>query len=191
MPYAKTSELPDAVQKLPEKKQRQFMAAFNSAHKSGKDETSAFKIAWGAIKESADGRSAASGFRDLSEDYDLAEAMGGTEIDDANGIIKNVVLLTGNKKSANNTFYTDEALAEAKDRYEGANMFLDHGVKGQNRSVRDFGGVYKNLRLDGNKLRGDVALRESARKDLTDIAKMRPAGLGLSIKDRGRGYDKD
>ena len=191
MPYGKITELPDAVQKLPAQKQRQFLAAFNSAHKKSGNEETAFKIAWAAVKESASDMGAAGRFRDLMEDFDLAEAMAGTEIDDANGILKNVVLLTSNKKSANNTFYTDEALAEAKDRYEGANMFLDHGVKGQNRSVRDFGGVYKNLHIDGNKLRGDVALRESARKDLTDIAKMRPAGLGLSIKDRGRGYDRD
>jgi len=48
MPYKNTKELPDAVKKLPEKAQRAFMHAFNSAHDSGKDEETSFKIAWSA-----------------------------------------------------------------------------------------------------------------------------------------------
>ncbi len=191
MPYSSISELPSAVKKLPEAKQKKFLASFNAAHKEYGSEEQAFKVAWSGIKESTNAHDSPSGFRDLVEEFDLAEALSTANFDDANGVIKNVVLLTANKTSANRTHYLSEALDEAKGRYEGANMFIDHGTKGQNRSVRDFGGVYKNVRVEENKLRGDIVLREAARKDMMDIAKMRPSGIGLSIKDRGRGFDKD
>jgi cation transport regulator len=53
MPYKDVSELPSSVKDvLPEHAQSIFMAAFNSAFKSGKDEETCFKIAWGAVKKS-------------------------------------------------------------------------------------------------------------------------------------------
>lgn len=51
MPYSKITELPASVKEaLPVGAQRIFMAAFNSASRDGKSETSAFKIAWSAVK---------------------------------------------------------------------------------------------------------------------------------------------
>lgn len=58
MPYSKIDELPEAVQKLPESKQRQWMTVFNSAYakavKDGKEEkeaeSSAFAQANGVVK---------------------------------------------------------------------------------------------------------------------------------------------
>ena len=71
-------------------------------------------------------------------------------------------------------------------------MFLDHPAKGEtNRSIQDFGGDYKDLRIEGSRLKGDLHLVESKRQMVLGIAKMRPAGVGLSIKDRGYGVEKD
>lgn len=130
--------------------------------------------------------------RDLLESFTLDEALMGGSLDEANGVLTNVVLLTGMKTSANKTHYTSKALVEAKDRYEGAKMFVDHKRDERgNPSIQDFGGVYKNVRLDGDKLRADLHLVESKRQMVMSIAKMRPAGIGLSIRDKGHGIEKD
>ncbi len=128
--------------------------------------------------------------RNLQESTTLEEAMSGASIDDANGVIKGVAMLTGLKESGNKTFYTQKALAEAVTRYDGAKMFIDHQApdkRNVNRSVRDFGGVYKNVRVDGPKVRGDLHLSESNRKEVMAIAKMNPTGIGFSLRDRGMG----
>lgn len=51
MPYNKIEDLPPAVKKLPAKKQRQWMAVFNSVWERGADESSCFAQAWGAVKK--------------------------------------------------------------------------------------------------------------------------------------------
>lgn len=127
----------------------------------------------------------------LMECFSLDEAV---QFDDANGVIKGASMLTGMKESGNKTFYTEKALAEAQTRYEGAKMFIDHPApdkRNQNRSVMDFGGVFKNVRLDGAKVRGDLHLVESKRSSLMAISKMKPDGIGFSIKDRGYGTEKN
>lgn len=131
--------------------------------------------------------------RELIYEADLQESVGTTSIiDDANGVIQGVTLLTGDKTSLNKTYYTKDAIEQARGRYEGAKMFLDHPAKGEsNRSIHDFGGVYKNLRVEGSRLKGDLHLVESKRQMVLGIAKMRPSGVGLSIKDRGYGVEKD
>lgn len=130
--------------------------------------------------------------RNITESYSLEEAIGASGIDEANGILKNVVLLTGMKASANKNFYTKAALEEAAPRYEGAKMFIDHPREGdRGRSIRDFGGVYRNTRVENDKVIGDLHLTESARPIVLPIAKMKPKGVGLSIKDRGRGQERD
>lgn len=51
MPYSGLDSLPPAVKKLPEKAQKIWLNAFNSAYKQHDgDEEKAFKIAWGAVK---------------------------------------------------------------------------------------------------------------------------------------------
>jgi hypothetical protein len=131
--------------------------------------------------------------KDLSENILLEEAFGQAQgVDDANGVIKGVTLLTGEKVSLNKTFYSRAAIEQARTRYEGAKMYLDHPAKGENnRSIHAFGGIYKNLRIEENRLKGDLHLLESKREMVVGIAKMRPAGVGLSIKDRGFGVEKD
>src|SRR5574340_221408 len=54
MPYASTSDLPPAVrQKLPTKRQRQWMHVWNSEYQAHHDEARAFAAAWAAVKQSS------------------------------------------------------------------------------------------------------------------------------------------
>src|SRR3972149_6230830 len=49
MPYSSTSELPQSVKDLPQKKQRQWMNVWNSVYSETKDEERAFLAAWSAV----------------------------------------------------------------------------------------------------------------------------------------------
>lgn len=52
MPYRFLSELPDGVKNnLPHHAQEIFKEAFNSASKEYKEEETAFKVAWSAVKK--------------------------------------------------------------------------------------------------------------------------------------------
>jgi cation transport regulator ChaB len=55
MPYAKNSELPPAVKKLPANALRIWKGAFNSAIKDH-SESSAFAIAWSAVHKAGFGK---------------------------------------------------------------------------------------------------------------------------------------
>lgn len=131
----------------------------------------------------------------LSYESELEEAMSSTRINREKGILEGVLILTGEKVSRNKTLYTKKALQEAVSRYEGAKMYLDHPRNGENvRSVRDFGGTYKNVRLEeGNRLRADLHLipNEEVRNTVIPIAESKPAGAGLSIRDRGHGREEN
>jgi hypothetical protein len=128
-------------------------------------------------------------------EMELSEALFATKIQKDKGIIEGVLLLTGDKVSKNKTRYSQKVLQEAVARYEGAKMFLDHPLKGESvRSVRDFGGVYKNVRIEeGKKLRADLHLipSEQVRSTVIPIAEAMPPGVGLSIRDRGHGREED
>ncbi|KSU84913.1 cation transport regulator [Fictibacillus enclensis] len=51
MPYDSLKELPDSVKdNLPHHAQEIFKAAFNSASEEYKEEETAFKVAWSAVK---------------------------------------------------------------------------------------------------------------------------------------------
>lgn len=134
-------------------------------------------------------------FTVINDVQDLQEAFGNTpRIDADKGVIHDVVLLTGKKTSKNRTHYMDSALQEAATRYDGAKMYIDHPSSGDgSRSVRDLGGVYHNVRREGDQIRGDLHLLESQgiRDLIIPIAKARPSGVGLSIKDKGRVSEKD
>lgn len=131
----------------------------------------------------------------VSFEMDFAEAMAGTRIDKERGVIEGVLMLTGDKVSKNKTRYSSKVLQEAVTRYEGAKMYLDHpGAGVVVRSVRDFGGVYKNVRIEeGRKLKADLHLipNESIRNTVIPIAEAMPPGVGLSIRDRGHGREED
>ena len=50
MPYANNSDLPATAKELPSEAQSVFRRVFNQSHKDGKSESSAFAIAWTAVK---------------------------------------------------------------------------------------------------------------------------------------------
>jgi hypothetical protein len=134
--------------------------------------------------------------RDFVYSAGLEEAIGGGTIDKEAGIIKGVVILTGDKVSRNKTLYTKKALEEAVTRYEGAKMYLDHpkSDEGVVRSVRDLGGTYKNVRLEeGRMLKADLHLlpNDGIKNLVIPIAEAKPQGVGLSIRDRGKGRDEN
>lgn len=53
MPYETLADLPENVRKLPNKKQRQFLATFNAAYKEYGEEKRAFATAWAAVNKIA------------------------------------------------------------------------------------------------------------------------------------------
>lgn len=131
---------------------------------------------------------------DLHESYSLQEAVSGAQIDETAGVIKGVVLMTAEKVSANKTRYTRKALQEALTRYEGAKMYIDHPRKDEienrrgTRSIRDLGGVYRNLQVQEGptpKLVGDLHLLEHNKAVAISVAKNPPKDTGLSLRDRG------
>lgn len=129
-----------------------------------------------------------------TETIDIEEAAAGTQIDDAGKVVKNVVILTGKKVSKNRTSYQEGSLREAVSRYEGSKMYLDHAKKGegnQNRSVRDLAAVYRNVRRDGDKVIADAHVMEAHWPIVSGIARLKPKGTGLSIRDKGHGAQKD
>ena len=133
--------------------------------------------------------------KDIQLIEELSEAMGSAHLNKEKGVIEGVLILTGDKISKNKTMYTRKVLQEAVSRYEGAKMYLDHPRTGETvRSVRDFGGVYKNVRLEeGKRLRADLHLvpNEGVRSTVIPIAEQMPAGVGLSIRDRGHGREEN
>ncbi len=133
---------------------------------------------------------------ELNESYSLSEAVAGAQIDEANGVIKGVVLMTADKVSANKTKYSRKALQEGLTRYDGAKMYLDHPRKDElearrgSRSIRDLGGTYRNLHIQESgggpaKLLGDLHLMEHNRAIALSVAKNPPKDTGLSLRDRG------
>ncbi len=129
--------------------------------------------------------------KDLAGASNLEEAMGGSSIDTDNGVVKNVVILTGNKTSYNRTRYLDAAVQEATTRYEGAKMYVDHPSKTDReerhgvRSVKDLAGTFHGVHRVGDKVVGDMHVLEHQRSWVLPLAKARPKGVGLSIRDRG------
>jgi hypothetical protein len=135
-----------------------------------------------------------SGSADILEQFDLTEAVATDKIDEKAGIIRDVVLMTGEKVSKNKTRYSRASVEQAVTRYEGAKMFLDHPRRDDleqrkgARSVRDLGGVYRNLRMSEGaqpKLLGDLHLMEHNKDISISIAKNPPKDTGLSLRDRG------
>lgn len=188
MPFPTLTSLPANIKKLSLAKQKQWRAIWNSVFSKTGSEERAFRSANAIIKESLNMKTK---LRELNYEVDLTEAMVDVQSDKKNGVLKEVVLLTGEKKTKNNTFYTKKALVEASTRYNGAKMFLDHGENNV-RSVRDLGGVYRNVHLsdDATKVIGDLNVVENTEiRDLVFSMAKEKVG-GLSIRDRGRGHEE-
>jgi len=53
MPYESISDLPEATDKLSDRKKRQWLAVFNSSKKDGDEESISFAKAWSTVNKTA------------------------------------------------------------------------------------------------------------------------------------------
>jgi cation transport regulator ChaB len=107
MPYTTIDDLPDAVKKLPEARQKRWLAAFNAAYEKDHDDEKAMKVAWSAVKESA-----------LTLSASLREASNGRTFDVV--IVKAGASL--NKIDGRPVYYSEELLKSSVDVFEGATV---------------------------------------------------------------------
>ena len=162
MPYNKISELPPAVKKLTEHKQKVWLSAFNSAFKQSQNEEQAFKIAWAAVEKLKEENTSII-------DQDIFEALNV----DAEKKKAHVVLIKEGW-SKNKRFYPAQVLEQAVPLFEGAKCYLDHSdIKGiPNRSIRELTGFYENVKFAGKQVEADLQFLETeAGKVGLDIAK--------------------
>jgi cation transport regulator ChaB len=162
MPYNTISELPPAVKKLTEHKQKVWLSAFNSAFKQSQNEEQAFKIAWAAVEKLKEENTSII-------DQDIFEALNV----DAEKKKAHVVLIKEGW-SKNKRFYPAQVLEQAVPLFEGAKCYLDHSdIKGiPNRSVRELTGFYENVKFAGKQVEADLQFLDTeAGKVGLDIAK--------------------
>ena len=162
MPYNKISELPPAVKKLTEHKQKVWLSAFNSAFKQSQNEEQAFKIAWSAVEKLKEENTSII-------DQDIFEALNV----DAEKKKAHVVLIKEGW-SKNKRYYPAQVLEQAVPLFEGAKCYLDHSdIKGiPNRSVRELTGFYENVKFAGKQVEADLQFLDTeAGKVGLDIAK--------------------
>jgi cation transport regulator ChaB len=162
MPYNKISELPPAVKKLTEHKQKVWLSAFNSAFKQSQNEEQAFKIAWAAVEKLKEENTSII-------DQDIFEAL---TVDAEKKRAHVVIIKEGWSK--NKRYYPAQVLEQAVPLFEGAKCYLDHSdIKGiPNRSVRELTGFYENVKFAGKQVEADLQFLDTeAGKVGLDIAK--------------------
>lgn len=137
-------------------------------------------------------------------EIDLREA----RVDAAERVIHDVVVLGESSinsgqlkgKPYRGRRYTPQAQADAVGLLEGARAYADHAMPDElaarrgNRSIRDFLGTYRNVRVDesAHKVRADLHVVKGSDGDrLLDIAERMPESLGISLDANGYGYVGD
>lgn len=106
-------------------------------------------------------------------------------------VLQNVTIL--GKLSKNNRRYTDEAMKQAADLYEGVQVHLDHPAKGELRkrsgvrSVTTIAGRIISARKVGDRIRGDLEILEAepGASLVKALASQMPSSVGLSHRARG------
>lgn len=108
------------------------------------------------------------------------------KVDRAQKIIHGVAVLGKTSLNTNQAGkarrYSDSALSEGKEYFEGAPVYLEHEEK---KRTRDLVGELRNLHLDGDRLRADMPVTET-HSWVLDVADRFPNQIGLSIKATGR-----
>ena len=110
-------------------------------------------------------------------------------VDTQRGVIRGVRIL--GQTSRNGREYSPQALRQAAALYEGTKCYLDH-VRRDNpsasRSLKDWVGVLENVRVDGNCVRGDLALIKSHPMSpaILEAAETRSTRFGLSHNADGQ-----
>jgi len=125
------------------------------------------------------------------ENGNIFESIGNIDLE--SHTIKNVCVF-GTRYSANNRVYQDSAINKIKEFAEGAKVFIDHPSKEEIknrdgvRSLRDWAGVYSNVRKDGDKIYADLTCREAYFGLVKDIATLQPKSVGNSINVRAKSF---
>ena len=99
------------------------------------------------------------------------------------GVIRGVKVL--GHESANGRRYPSKTLQQAKPKYDGVRVFVDHPRRdglGEDRSLRDWAGVIRNVRLAAGGLFGDLHLRRESEvfAGIIEAAERFPESFGLS-----------
>lgn len=116
----------------------------------------------------------------------LESADGYDSIDEAQGIIRGVKVIGNSSK--NRREYPDATLLEAKSKYEGVRVYIDHKREGGERSVRDKWGVLRDVRMaEGGGLQADLHYNRehSLTKFLLEDARRFKDTFGLSHSAAG------
>lgn len=112
-------------------------------------------------------------------------ALDAANVDESAHKLVNVALL--GPVSVNGRRYSDRALEDARQLFEGGKSFLDHAGDNGHHSVRDFIGRFHSLYMDAGKLcAGELhVVVESHWPLIRDIASKDPTGAGFSIDADG------
>lgn len=107
-------------------------------------------------------------------------------IDEDNRVLKNVVIL--GSKSKNNRKYSGQALRSGVPIFEGIRAYLNHDKKAKVRKVEDLIGRFQNVRVEEERLIGDLHLIPDDGKaaKVINIAKTMPDIVGSSIHAFGK-----
>lgn len=120
--------------------------------------------------------------------YDASES-----IDEEGKVIRSVAIASG-RQSRNGYSYSDQAFNDLTQLAEGAHVYLDHPSKEELksrdgvRSVKDFSGLFHNIKREGDKVSGDLYPTESAFPIFKDVSRLSPKGMGMSINSRVKLY---
>lgn len=110
-------------------------------------------------------------------------------IDDTNKCIRGVCLF-GIRRSANNRIYTEKAIASLTAMAENSKAYINHPQKSELkerdgvRDLRDFCGVYKNVKRNGDKITADLYCTSQYFDLLADVARLQPSKVGSSLNAR-------
>ena len=102
------------------------------------------------------------------------------------------VAIMGTRFSKNGYEYSSNALDSLTHLAEGSKVFLNHPSKSEYkerdgvRDVRDFAGVFSGVKRSGDKVYGNLKVRESFWPLFKDIASMSPRGVGMSINSQAK-----
>jgi hypothetical protein len=124
----------------------------------------------------------------LTETIDFS----GAEFIEQNGarVVKNVVML--GPVSSHGYEYSEQAMKEAVNGalYEGCRCFIDHATG--NRSVMDLAGVFRNVRFQDGKVKGDAHLLDDEKgQKFWTIAQAAPGAASCSHVAEGKLVQRD
>ena len=102
----------------------------------------------------------------------------------------NGVCLFGTRKSQNKRIYEDSAIDDLARLADGVKCFINHPSKSELkerdgvRDLRDWLGVFESTHRDGEKVLGNLQVREAYRDLVNDLIALQPTAVGMSINAR-------